>query len=84
MNSWIFVYFTCWLWKWQQKFSQPFCACWNYFQTFAQWNICHLHSGRKRTCRTTMTLSLKWQGKLSILFEPCHHLRTYCSFLFLL
>jgi len=24
---------------------------------------------------------IKWQGKLSILFEPCHHLRTYCSFL---
>jgi len=23
-------------------------------------------------------------GKLSILFKPFHHLRTYCSFLFLL
>jgi len=27
INSWIFVYFPCWLWKWPQKFSQPFCSC---------------------------------------------------------
>ena len=34
------MYFPCWLWKWQQKFSQPFCSCWNYFQTFDQTIFC--------------------------------------------
>jgi len=48
------------------------------------WTENHLHSGRK--CRTTMMVPLRLQGNLSILFEPCHHLRTYwhCSFFFLL
>jgi len=38
----------------------------------------NVHAELPRWCH------LKWQGKCSILFEPCHHLRTYCSFLFLL
>jgi len=36
INSWVFVYFPCWLWKWPQKFSQPLCSCRNCFQTFDQ------------------------------------------------
>jgi len=50
---------------------------WNSPDHGESWTENHLHSGRKRTCRTAMMVPLKWQGKLSILFEPCHHLRTY-------
>jgi len=65
--------------------------CANNYRLISKWNASdhgeswienHLHSGHKRTCRTTMMVPLKWQGKRSILFEPCHHLRSYCSFLF--
>jgi len=55
---------------------------WNGPDHSESWTENHLHSGRQRTCRTTMMVPLKWQGKLSIVFEPCHHLRTYCSFHF--
>ena len=55
---------------------------WNAPDHGESWTEKHLHSGRKRTCRTTLMVPFKCQGKLSILFEPCYHLRTYCSLLF--
>jgi len=59
---------------------------WNALDHGESWTENHLHRGCKRwpTCRTNTMVPLKWQDKLSILFEPCHHLQTYCSFLFLL